>query len=47
MGMYWKYKNEDKIYWSDENNNPKKTVCFTDKKMYFNHRVKNNFKKDW
>ena len=46
-GMYWKFKNEDSVYWSNEDNNPKKTVIFTSKKMFFNHRIKNGCKNDW
>ena len=44
-GMYWKLKCDDGVFWSDEIDNPKKTVSFTNQKMYFNHRVKNNFKR--
>ena len=42
--MYWKFKNEDSVYWSNEDNNPKKTVIFKSKKMFFNHRIKNGLK---
>ena len=46
VGMYWKFKNEDTIYWSN-NNEPNKTIRFKNSKDFFKHRVKNKFKKDW
>ena len=46
-GCYWKEKMKPHVYWSNDENNIKKDVCFTSQNDYFNHRVKNGYSKDW
>ena len=46
-GMYWKFKNEGTIYWSNDLEQLNKTITFIGEKDYFDHRSKNNLRRDW
>ena len=44
---YWKYSNSSNIYWSNSYPILNKDIEFNNEKDFFDHRIKNNFRKDW
>ncbi len=46
-GIYWKFENDDTIFWSKNNLEFNKDIIFKSSNDYFLHRQKNNLKKDW
>ena len=47
MGFYWKYDNNDTLYWSNSLYIFYKDITFTSVDNFFQHKIKNNFKKNF